>query len=105
MILPQESQFGGTTTLSRSMTLCLSGWRFKREWIPRDECMRLCSGLETEGIVYIREAPSENLLVSELDGGKRTYASKVPSLGTGGQYQTLPLSKSDPFPGLQFDQT
>jgi hypothetical protein len=50
-ILPQESQFGGTTTLSRSMTLCLSGCRFRREWIPRDECMRLCNGLGAEGIV------------------------------------------------------
>lgn len=50
-ILPQESQFGGTKTLSRSMTLCFRGCRFRREWIPSEEWIRLCRGEVTEGIV------------------------------------------------------
>lgn len=62
LILPQESQFGGTRTLSRSITLCLRGCRFNREWIPSEEWTRLCKGLVTEGVVYIREAPSVFLL-------------------------------------------
>ena len=36
-ILPHESQLGGTTILSRSITLCLRGWRLRREVIPKVE--------------------------------------------------------------------
>lgn len=47
-ILPQESQLGGTRTLSRSMTLCFRVWRFRSEWMPREEWIRVGSELGTE---------------------------------------------------------
>ena len=49
-ILPHESQFGGMRILSRSMTLCLRVCRLRREWIPREEWMRVGSefGAESE---------------------------------------------------------
>ena len=50
-IFPQESQFGGTTTLSRSITLCFSGCRLRSECMPREEWIRLWRGEVTEGIV------------------------------------------------------
>ena len=36
-ILPHESQFGGTRTLSLSMTLCFKVCFFSIEWISREE--------------------------------------------------------------------
>lgn len=50
-ILPHESQFGGTRTLSRSITLCLTVWRLRRDWIPRDEWIRVGRELGTESEV------------------------------------------------------
>ena len=50
-ILPHESQLGGMTTLSLSMTLCLSGCFLRRECIPRLEWIRVGSWEETEGVV------------------------------------------------------
>lgn len=47
-ILPQESQLGGTRILSRSMTLCLSVWRFKREEMEREVWMSVGRELGTE---------------------------------------------------------
>jgi hypothetical protein len=47
-ILPQESQFCGTSTLSLSMTLCFRDCLFRREWMPRDEWMRVGRELGTE---------------------------------------------------------
>lgn len=47
-ILPQESQLGGTRTLSLSMTLCFTVWRLRREWIPREEWIRVGRELGTE---------------------------------------------------------
>ena len=38
-ILPQESQFGGTRTLSRSMTLCLRVCFFRSKNMPSVEWM------------------------------------------------------------------
>lgn len=38
-ILPHESQFGGTSTLSRSTTLCLSACFLRGECMPSVECM------------------------------------------------------------------
>lgn len=42
-ILPHESQLEGTTILSRSMTLCFSGSRLRRDVMPRTEWMRVGS--------------------------------------------------------------
>ena len=61
LILPHESQFGGTRTLSLSMTLCLSACFFSSECIPSDECMSMGSELGTELEVYINDAPSESV--------------------------------------------
>lgn len=47
-ILPQESQLGGTRTLSLSMTLCFTVWRLRREWMPREEWIRVGRELGTE---------------------------------------------------------
>ena len=58
LILPHESQFGGTRTLSLSMTLCLSACFLSSECIPRVECMSVGSELGTELDVYISDAPS-----------------------------------------------
>ena len=58
LILPHESQFGGTRTLSLSMTLCLSACFLSSECIPRVECKIVGSELGTELDVYISDAPS-----------------------------------------------
>ena len=50
-ILPHESQLGGTRILSRSMTLCLSGWRLRSDVMPRLEWIRLWRGEGTVGVV------------------------------------------------------
>jgi len=50
-ILPQESQFGGTRILSRSMTLCLRVCFLRREWMLRLEWMRVGRELGTEAEV------------------------------------------------------
>ena len=47
-ILPQESQFGGTRTLSLSMTLCFTVGRLRREWMPSEEWTRVGRELGTE---------------------------------------------------------
>ena len=57
-ILPQESQFGGTRTRSRSMTLCFKACFLSWEWMPRVEWIRVGRELGWVGEVYIREAPS-----------------------------------------------
>ena len=61
LILPHESQFGGTRTLSLSMTLCLSACFFSSECIPSVECMSMGSELGTELDVYMSDAPSKNV--------------------------------------------
>ena len=57
-ILPHESQFGGTRTLSLSMTLCFRACFLSREWMPRVEWMRVGSEFGADVDVYIKEAPS-----------------------------------------------
>lgn len=74
-ILPQESQLGGTRTLSRSMTLCFRVWRLRREWMPREEWMRVGRELGTEREVKTSEEPSSacQIRVSVGAGKDRTH--------------------------------
>lgn len=57
-ILPHVSQIGGIRILSRSMMLCLTGSRRSREWISREEWIRVCRELGFVGEVYISDDPS-----------------------------------------------
>ena len=57
-ILPHESQFGGTRTLSLSITLCLRVCFFSWECIPSVEWMSVGREFGTDVEVYIRDAPS-----------------------------------------------
>ena len=61
LILPHESQFGGTRTLSLSMTLCLSACFLSSECIPSAECISIGSELGTEFEVYMSDAPSRTV--------------------------------------------
>ena len=68
LILPHESQFGGTRTLSLSMTLCLSACFFSSECIPSDECISVGSELGTELDVYTSDAPSSIVSIAMIEG-------------------------------------
>lgn len=57
-ILPHESQFGGTSTLSLSITLCLSACFLSSECMPRLEFMSVGKKFGVELDVYINDAPS-----------------------------------------------
>ena len=61
LILPHESQLGGTMTLSRSMTLCFSACFFSGDRISSIECISIGKEFGLELDVYIREAPSINV--------------------------------------------
>ncbi len=57
-ILPHESHFGGTSTLSLSMTLCLSACFLSSECMPRVDCISVGKEFGVELDVYITDAPS-----------------------------------------------
>ena len=99
LILPHESQFGGTRTLSLSMTLCLRACFFNSECMPRVECMSVGRELGAEFELYIKDAPSVSVSKARREMPKWTHASSRWSGEIATRSQILPLSNFARPPG------
>lgn len=78
LIFAQASQFGGTNTRSRSVTLCRSCSCFINDLMPSVECMSVCSDPGAVGIVYTRLAPCLRRIVRKYCKMKSNSGSFQP---------------------------